>query len=30
MGLSEPVQAAVGEAVTVIEGLIQRFLDVDG
>ena len=29
MGLSEPVQAAVDEAVTLIEGLIARFLNVD-
>ena len=26
MGLSEPVQAAVEEAVTLIEGLVARFL----
>ncbi len=29
MGLSQPVQAAVDEAVLLIEGLIQRFLDGD-
>jgi hydrogenase maturation protease len=30
MGLSDPVQAAVEEAVTLIEGLIQRFLNGNG
>ena len=29
MGMSEPVQAAVDEAVTLVEGLIQRFFNVD-
>jgi hydrogenase maturation protease len=30
MGLSEPVRAAVDEAVTMIEGLIERFLNETG